>query len=259
MGIRILIISDTHGKHNLINGSHFTAKNFPEADIFIHAGDFANTGRYSEEFISFNNWLDHIPVIHSNRLLVAGNHDIHLDETHRQSNIKIASKTKAMLTNGRYFQDESIVIDGIKFYLSPWTPEFYGWGFNAKRGDELAKIWEKIPEDVDVLVTHGPPYGILDQIVKSGIQGDSRFNEHLGCEELYKAVRKINPAVHIFGHIHGSRGYVTNGPLGMSTTFINASFLDERYNPHPGPGYFLIELTPSHLGTRKFDVKILES
>ena len=231
--MKILLVSDTHGKHALL-------KDLPEANIFIHAGDFMNSGRHIEEVISFNSWLDKVPVPKPFRLICGGNHDVMFDSSARGINIKDVSLAKKNLINGTYLKDQSITLHGIKFWFSPWTPEFLGWGFNATR-EQLKENWAKIPDDTEFLVTHGPPYGILDQIFKAGDGAVSSLNHHLGCEELYKKVKQLkNLKYHIFGHIHGGRGRVKNENGGPE--FINASFLDERYQPHPGPGYYLLEI-----------------
>ena len=111
--------------------------------------------------------------------------------------------------------NEEIIIDGIKFYGSPNTPEFMSWAFMKQRGKSIAKIWKKIPDDTDVLITHGPPKGILD-LCKDG---------HVGCQDLLERVYEVQPKFHIFGHIHESRGqHKENG-----TTFVNVTQLDGYY------------------------------
>jgi Icc-related predicted phosphoesterase len=97
------------------------------------------------------------------------------------------------------------------------------WAFSYPRG-AAARYWDQIPYDLDVLITHGPPFGILDQIKPGGA--------HLGCEELLKAVEEKRPKVHIFGHIHGGAGTFDNG----TTRFVNAAFLNERYQPNAPAG-----------------------
>lgn len=110
----------------------------------------------------------------------------------------------------------------MKIYGSPWQPWFYDWAFNLPRGDALREKWDLIPGDVDVLITHGPPHGILDR----NLEG-----ENCGCEELHAAVDRIKPKVHAFGHIHLSHG---TGRAG-NTLFVNASICTERYDPWQAP------------------------
>lgn len=205
MSTKICIISDTHGQHYKFN--------IPKCDIFIHAGDFMNSGKYLDEIFTFNSWLKGVPAEH--KLICGGNHDI-LFETH-------PDLAKKELSVGTYLQNESITILGIKFYFAPQTPEFYDWAFNVPRGEKIKAYWDAIPEDTEILVTHGPPQGILDEI-KPGSGG-----QQLGCEELIKRVKQLPKLkYHIFGHIHGSSGIA---PSIFGPTFMNVSALDEKYRP----------------------------
>jgi hypothetical protein len=118
-----------------------------------------------------------------------------------------------------YLENTGVMIDGVSFWGSPYTPEFLRWAFIYRSGAEAKRCWAQIPRGLDVLVTHGPPYGILDQTAPGG--------EHLGCMELLKAVKAKKPRIHIFGQIHGGAGTYENG----DTQFVNAAYLDEQYRP----------------------------
>lgn len=118
--------------------------------------------------------------------------------------------------NTHYLCDSGVTIDGVNFWGSPITPTFFNWAFNRDRGRNILKHWEKIPLDTDVLITHGPPYGILDYTM-------SKMN--VGCEELLKKVKLIKPQYHLFGHIHEAYGVYND----ESTTYMNGSILDEDY------------------------------
>lgn len=109
-------------------------------------------------------------------------------------------------------------MEGIKFYGSPWQPWYYDWAFNEQRGEKIKAKWDLIPEDTDVLITHGPPMGILDKTLESG---------HVGCEELVKAVHRIKPKLHIFGHIHEDHGELRL----HGTHFVNAASCNLKYKP----------------------------
>jgi len=198
--MRLVITSDTHGRHDLIN-------DLPDGDVFVHAGDFMNSGLHPEEIISFNRWLAKQPIEH--KLVCGGNHD----RLFQLSNLL----ARELLTDATYLENTGVSICGISFWGSPYTPEFLNWAFMYRRGAEAERIWAQIPTGLDVLITHGPPYGILDQTAPGG--------EHLGCVELLKAVKAKKPRVHIFGHIHGGAGTFENG----DTRFINAAYLDEQY------------------------------
>lgn len=124
----------------------------------------------------------------------------------------------SLLTNATYLRDEETVINGIRFYGSPWSPKFFSWAFNKKRGKELLSVWKKIPSGVDVLITHTPPYGVLDEVPRSG---------NVGCQDLLDELSRIQPNVHCFGHIH--EGYGRTEVDG--TTFVNASICNDHYRP----------------------------
>lgn len=109
-----------------------------------------------------------------------------------------------------------VEIEGLKIYGSPWQPRFYDWAFNVDRGDAISKKWELIPEGIDILVTHGPAHGILDDTI-NGMR--------VGCEELFKKVVQVKPRIHVCGHIHWAYGMRDFN----DTTYINASSLGENY------------------------------
>jgi Icc-related predicted phosphoesterase len=208
--MRLVITSDCHGK--------LQEAELPAGDILILAGDVLPNRFSSPEHDAYFqlNQLQELDrfcgtLNFSHILLIAGNHDwlFQIDKLARRS-----------LKNITYLEDSGIGIDGVKFYGSPHQPWFYDWAFNLPRnGKELAHYWSLIPDDTDVLITHGPPWGILDQPFGA--------YEHVGCELLLKRVNEVKPKVHAFGHIHGSYGRQRIG----ETLFLNASLCDERYKP----------------------------
>jgi len=111
------------------------------------------------------------------------------------------------------------MIDNVFFWGSPYTPEFMDWAFMYPRGSAARQYWDQIPYNLDVLITHGPPLGILDQAMPGGA--------HLGCEKLLEAVKEKKPKIHLFGHIHGGAVTFENGV----TRFVNAAYLNEQYKP----------------------------
>jgi len=211
--MKLHCISDTHTKHRELK--------LPGADILVHAGDFMSSGRNLDELTDFLNWFEAQEYEH--KIFIAGNHD-RLLEDGGEPVINIITDAYPSVT---YLQDSSVTIDGINFYGSPWTPEFCGWAFATQNDAEAEEKWSQIPKDTDVLITHGPAYGFLDQIDPS--------QAHLGCKELHKAIDGINPKLHIFGHIHGSSG-VLDG-YSEITTHINASSLGEDYKFRNDNGY----------------------
>jgi Icc-related predicted phosphoesterase len=200
---KITFISDTHTKHK-----HLT-NDLPGGDILIHCGDISSRG-YKNEIENFLGWFDNIKG-YEHKIFIAGNHDFGF-----QDNPKECFELLKNYPSITYLEDNSVIIDGIKIYGSPWQPRFHNWAFNVNRGWDIAQKWEKIPQDTDILITHGPSLGILDI---------TNISERVGCEDLYKKVMEIKPKVHAFGHIHSSYGMKEMDGM----TFINASNLGEDY------------------------------
>jgi len=205
--MRIVCLSDTHCRTDAID--------VPDGDMLIVAGDVCLSGN-DNELASFDAFLERLP--HRHKLFVAGNHDFPF--------AKVSTKeARALLKNATYLENSGMEIKGVKFWGSPWQPEFFNWAFNLPRGPQLAEIWAQIPHDTDVLVTHTPPYGILDRI---------NTGEHVGCEDLRRALQRVKPKIHVFGHIHEDRGVVEQN----GTTFINACICNGRYVPVYAPIVF---------------------
>lgn len=210
---RITFISDTHGLH-----SHFTSNAYDNllgsGDVLIHAGDVSNIGKMTEIY-DFLDWFSNVDYTH--KVFVAGNHDWGF--------VNIMTKIPEIFIekNVHYLFDSMVNIDGLKIYGSPWQPEFFDWAFNLPRmGSELQEKWDLIPEGLDILVTHGPPWGILDVAPN---------NLNVGCELLQTKVAEVSPKIHVFGHIHGSYGQkYFNG-----VEYINAAVLGENYKPKNKP------------------------
>lgn len=179
--------------------------NVPDGDILIIAGDMCGVGN-KNELDDFDAFLALQP--HALKLVVAGNHDwVFAHSTPQES--------KKLLKNGIYLEDDGYEFYGLRIWGSPWQPWFMNWAFNLPRGQKLAEVWSKIPDDTDVLITHCPPYGILDVV----------YGDHVGCEDLAKALQRIRPKLHVFGHIH--QGYGTLDRDG--TIYVNASLRNEKY------------------------------
>jgi Icc-related predicted phosphoesterase len=206
---RITLISDSHNKHNLLNGF------LPGGDLLIHAGDISSRG-YTHEIENFAKWYDKINNYDS-KVFICGNHDFGFQDD--------AEKVKGLLTgykNIDYLQDDWMMVGEeyermVKIWGSPWQPEFHNWAFNLPRGEKLKEKWDMIPVDTDILITHGPPMGKLDYVPYD--------NVNVGCEDLLTRIQDIKPKIHVFGHIHEGYGYVFDG----NTHFINAAVLNGRY------------------------------
>lgn len=206
----ICCISDTHLSHNQLE--------IPECDLLIHSGDFSYTGKMVD-VIEVNQWFGKLKKSGKVKEIVAicGNHD--------WIGALNPSWIKETFTNCIYLDEEPCEVFGFKVFGSAWTPEFNNWAFNAQRGKVIARHWAKIPDDTEILVTHGPPMGILD-VNTEEIYSLPLGPEHLGCEELRKRVDELKELkLGVFGHIHSSNGIEEHNGV----QFVNASVLNESY------------------------------
>jgi Icc-related predicted phosphoesterase len=204
--ITIVAISDTHARHQELE--------VPAGDILVHAGDVTNMGEL-EDVTAFNSWLGSLP--HTHKIVIAGNHDFCFERSREAS--------EPLLTNCTYLHDSATTVMGIRFWGSPWQPWFFNWAFNLERGEEIRRKWALIPDNTDVLITHGPPYGHGDR---------TRSGELVGCRDLLEVVERIRPRLHVFGHIHEGYGVSFND----HTTLVNASNCDLSYEPVNPPVVF---------------------
>jgi len=202
--MKIICISDTHNKQGILD--------VPEGDVIIHAGDFTKTGSKAETF-HFLEWFLKLP--HKHKILIAGNHDFYLEKNKDRLDEIIPNQIN-------YLMDSGISIDNVNFWGSPYTPGNGDWAFNKTRGSKISQHWNKIPQNTDFLITHGPPYGILDEL-------DNK--QHIGCEILAKQIRDLKIKHHIFGHAHNDYGIVRT----KTTIFINSASLDEKHRSINAP------------------------
>jgi Icc-related predicted phosphoesterase len=209
--IRVTLLSDTHNKHKQIT------LDLPGGDILLHSGDLTSMG-YEHEIREFCKWFNNIDG-YTHKVFIAGNHDWGF-----QNNVDKVKEILEFYNGITYLQDSELVIKvgderEIKIYGVPWQPEFRAWAFNLpKNGPGLMSKWESIPDDTDILLTHGPAFGILDTV-------DGRRTENLGCELLAERLEVLNVKLHNVGHIHTGYGYVRKG----DTHHFNSSVLNERY------------------------------
>jgi Icc-related predicted phosphoesterase len=212
---KIVCISDTHCKFQFLT--------IPECDILISAGDYSFKGTINE-VANFHRWLEQQPAKHI--VSVQGNHEVGV-----QNNFGLS---KAVAEHGCprvNFVDEGLVeVEGLKIYCSAITPFFHNWAWNRHPGEDIQKHWDRIPSEIDVLVTHGPCYGILDSVRDHDyLKGE--YLRHCGCPQLLEKVKEIKPKYHIFGHIHDSYGQ----RMEHGVNFVNASICDESYEPTNKP------------------------
>lgn len=184
--MKILHLSDTHGYHHRL-------RDLPEADVVVHSGDFCMVGS-EQEAIDFMNWFCDLPYRY--KIFICGNHDDCL----------YGANISGLDDNVHYLCNSGIEIDELKFY---GVPMFMGDCVT----DRQNLNYNKIPIDTDVLITHAPAYGILDF--------DDSIN--YGSEVLLKAVSKINPRIHLFGHIHKQYGITTI----RTTIFSNGAIMNK--------------------------------
>jgi len=211
--IKIWHISDTHTYHGLLP--------VPEGiDIVIFSGDCSNPRdpyNNEPEVRKFLDWFKNLPIKH--KIFVAGNHDTSIEKG-------LVSISDIQVNGIHYLENEHITIEGIKIFGSPLTPDFgVGWAFNKAR-NKLDRIWSGIiDKDTDIIVTHGPPKGILDL----GIDRNHKM-EFCGCKSLWNVVKLINPQLMLFGHIHNCDGVINAGTRtvdGLDTIFSNGSVVTD--------------------------------
>jgi len=237
--VRVVMISDTHGKHREI-------RRIPAGDVLIHAGDITASGEL-KQLRDFEKWMGTLP--HPHKVVIAGNHDKTLDKAWAAREEQSADKSSAGIGSsgygmfkekkkGRsrmdiyrdaqrlmrssphfhYLEGEALCVAGLTIYGSPFTPrpaKVDWWGFGEDRGHGMQKCWAELRQQgpLDILVSHGPPLGY----------GDLHMDGHtrIGCTDLLLEVMECTPPprYHVFGHVHEGHGVTTNG----STIFINAS------------------------------------
>lgn len=206
--MRLVFLSDNH--------MHF---NFPvpKGDYLIHCGDMTFKGTH-QELIRTNLWFEKLKRENGFKAVyyVWGNHELLAD--------KDELLAKIFLSSAICIHEKQLILEGVKFYGSSYQPFFYNWAFNLPRGEELKRVWARIPDDTQILITHTGPKNILDFSKYS--------NENVGCQDLFDRVEKLKDLkLHVMGHIHGAR----NHEFIDSTLFINASICDEKYRPMNKP------------------------
>ena len=191
--MRIVAVADTHTFEADLG-------QLPEGDVLIHAGDLVRAGDL-EELAPVAEWLRSQP--HPYKIVVAGNHDWCF--------VREPERARGMLGESvTYLQDSGCTLEGVRVWGSPWQPAFNDWAFNLPRGQALAERWALIPEDTDLLITHGPPAGIGDRGPVPG---------RLGCDALRARCAVVAPALHVFGHIHTDGGLFRHD----ATAHLNAT------------------------------------
>lgn len=211
--MKIVYTSDTHGQLGALR--NLLIENHDEVgfgDVLVHAGDLTANGAISE-FESFSSELKEIGEEFRKIIIIAGNSDWCCMEDPELAR-RIADDSGLI-----YLQDEAHEFEGVKFYGTPWTPKFGRWAFQSESEFKLKRYWAQIPDDTDVLITHGPPFGILDKPMFDG--------KSAGSKSLADRISKIRPKINNFGHIHEGYGEMNKD----GCNFINASLMDHNMNP----------------------------
>ena len=211
--MKIVVLADTH---------NYVLTDVPDGDMVIHCGDATGMGTLPE-IGKFLEWFGNLP--HRHKILVAGNHDW-LFQTDRNLARQMCRDYSIV-----YLEDQGCMIEGLHIYGTPWQPNFMDWAFNLDEED-LAEKYQHIPGGLDILITHGPPFGILDETTY-----DYKLR-NVGCHILRECVDKIKPRVHMFGHCHKGYGQMQN----PDTLFVNAAICTERYEPTNPP--VIVDLDP---------------
>lgn len=205
--LKTTLISDTHSYHDRIK--------IEPTDILVHAGDSTNyrdAYRNEQEFRPFLEWFSTRDAKY--KVMIAGNHDRCLLTKYWKDAVKEAGII--------YLEHEYYEIEGRKLFASPFVPIYGDWNFMISR-DKLGRYWEVLEPGIDLLITHGPPKGILDLS-----EDTSHTLEFCGDSALMKAVNRVKPKYHVFGHLHNSSGIINYGYRIMEdTTFINASMVED--------------------------------
>jgi Icc-related predicted phosphoesterase len=215
--LKITLAADLHMLFDQMNWGSGTK-------ILVVAGDLTSYG-YTDELKPFARWVENGPF--EKVVVIAGNHDTVFQRNREKAMRRISDRTSKVV----YLEDSGAEIDGLKFYGTPWTIGLYKderWAFGLEES-QLQEKWRMIPRDVDVLVTHSPPFGILDQATSFNSAG---LENNCGSQSLLReVVGRVMPKVHVFGHIHEARG--TTAKDGVQ--FVNAAMVDRMYMPYGGP------------------------
>lgn len=208
--MKIAFMSDTHNCKLLIE---------EDCDLLIHCGDFSNLGQWNE-LHQFNQQIFRLKE--SGRIkkviLVPGNHDLSLDpdRTNQFDAKSVLSEIDHILIH------DYLELDGLKIFGTSYVPTYYNWAF-MKDEEDLLPLYRQIPSGLDILISHGPPRGILDL---------NERKEHTGSSSMKELIEGLAPKIHCFGHIHPSRGVRQETWANNSQTiFINCACVDHRYNP----------------------------
>lgn len=196
--MKLIIISDTHGEHDSLGKL--------SGDVLIHCGDIGIGSKPTiDQVLHLDHWFGAQDF--KLKMCIGGNHDFALQSS--------AQRNSSLFKNAEYLEDRAVAFGGLLFYGAPWTPELKDWAYYLN-DTELRARWAKIPDETDVLITHTPPFGVLDK---------NSSGRSCGCITLRERVMQVQPRLHCFGHIHASAGTAVE----QGTIFVNAAVVGRTY------------------------------
>lgn len=224
-------MSDTHWKWQELD-------RIEPCDILLHAGDISGRGK-RDETLAFLDWFEELPAIY--KVHIAGNHELN----HEDKPSWLVERLTNLKKNSYYLEDSGVNILGLNIWGTPWQPEFCNWAFNLPRGEKLAEKYALIPPDTDILISHGPPYGVEDTIPWSYVTANENDN-HVGCKDLLHRIKELRLKLHVFGHIHLDGRHEIEPVMvhckGEPTRCVNAAVVDNAYHVIVKPYYFNLEI-----------------
>ena len=207
---RIMCISDLHERWNT-DRLRYSREMY--GDILLVAGDLTFQGSFTK-YGEFNDWVAKLNFKH--KIVIPGNHDVTFESDFEQSE---ANMPEVLVL------DQTIAeAEGLTIYGEPRQPEFYDWAYNVPRDRMGRDVWRHAPENIDILLTHGPPLGAGDLTDRG---------EHVGCEFQRKYILEHKPKLVVCGHIHSGYGIHLLG----DTVVVNASICNEKYRALNAPIY----------------------
>jgi Icc-related predicted phosphoesterase len=209
---RVIHISDTHSYHRKLN--------IPQGDILIHSGDLTRRGEL-ETIHDLCEWMKELPVNH--KICVMGNHELGLEKLGPKKQKALEMFQEAGII---YLEDSGIEINGLKIWGSPISVFYHSWAWNRMPGPEIRRHWDMIPLDTNILITHTPAYGILDEVPRGF--GDI---ENIGCKDLLDKINELKELkLHCFGHIHEGWGKIISNDMHFSNASMCQAYPNKGFN-----------------------------
>lgn len=246
--MKFVVCSDTHEQHRAITPKLRKIREEKGKFTLLHAGDLTFRGEPSV-FEDYNAWIGELQEddVIDECLTIPGNHDLttqpgvynFTQKAWRDAAGRNYERVMKSVTNYHLLIDQSVTIDGIKFFGTPKTPAFGGgWAHQLYSEEDKKRCYDLVPHDVDIWIGHGPPYDINDK-VQRGNFGDEILWENAGCKTLLRYIEEIKPKFYVCGHLHDPKNHIPI-KLECGTTVINAAICDENYKPIQDPIYFEI-------------------